>query len=62
MAIQYLEADKSKAWSSLDNDRLQQWMLDQIIEGIQHSSEAESPVAASPVVLEIEQIQVFQSS
>jgi hypothetical protein len=60
--VQYLEADKCQAWSSLENDRLQQWMLDQIIERMQDLSEAESPVGASPVVLEIDHIQAFQSS
>jgi hypothetical protein len=58
--VHYLEGNQFQTWSDLESDRLQQWMLDRIGEGMLQPYEGERPDLALPVALEITQIQAFQ--
>lgn len=64
VTVYYLEADQFQSWSSLESDRLQQWMLEQIqlslSEGMQQLSEGGSSTGVTLVAVEIEEIRVFQ--
>jgi hypothetical protein len=68
LTVHCLETEQSQVWSSLERDSLQdsfiahlpQWMLERISEGMQQSSDAQSPVAALLVSVEIDQIRLFQ--
>jgi hypothetical protein len=60
--VHYLEANQFQTWSDLESDRLQQWMLDRIGEGMLQPPEGEHPNLALPVAVEITQIQAFQST
>lgn len=60
--VHYLEASQFQTWSNLESDRLQQWMLDRIGEGMLQPPEGERPDLALPVAMEISQIQAFQPS
>jgi hypothetical protein len=58
--VHYLETNQFQTWSDLESDRLQQWMLDRIGEGMLQPPEGEHPDLALPVAVEITQIQAFQ--
>jgi hypothetical protein len=60
-----MEGDKSKAWPGIEGERLCQWMVDQLSEKVQREPEEELPLepwpaAASPVTVEITQVQALQ--
>ena len=64
VTIYYLESDQVQSWSSMESDRLQQWMLEQIqisaTDRMQQLPEARSSVAVPLVVVEIDEIRAFQ--
>jgi hypothetical protein len=60
ITVHCLESDEVQDWSNLESDCLQQWILDRISAGIPASSEAETPVLAPLVSVEIEQIRAVQ--
>lgn len=60
--VHSLETNQFQTWSDLESDRIQQWMLDRIGEGMLQPPEGECPDLALPVAVEITQVWAFQSA
>ena len=63
--VHHKESDKHEKWSGIEGEQPWRWMLDQLGEKVQQVPQSErltgvQPAAASPVTVEIAQVQAFQ--